>query len=65
MSVGTQGAHTMWWRDQRWAHATLWCGRLLALLRLPFGLRLHFRKIGTSAFVLSNSENISSSKNLE
>jgi hypothetical protein len=25
------------------AHATLWCGRLLVLLRLSFGLRLHVR----------------------
>jgi hypothetical protein len=42
-----------------WAHATTWCGRLLALLRLSFGLRHNVRKIGTSAFVSSNSENIS------
>jgi hypothetical protein len=60
MSVGARGAHTMWWCSQRWAHATLWCGRLSALLRLPFGLRVRDREIGTSGFVLSNSENISS-----
>jgi hypothetical protein len=64
-SVGTRGAHTMQWRGKRGACATLWCGWLLAGLRLPFGLRLHVSKIGTSAFVLSNSENISFSKNLE
>jgi hypothetical protein len=39
--------------------ATRWCGCLLALLRLCFGLRLVLEKIGTSGFVLSNSENIS------
>jgi hypothetical protein len=65
MSEGTRGAHTMWWHGQRWARATLWCGRLPALLCLPFGLRLRVNKIGTSAFVSSNSENISFSKNLE
>jgi hypothetical protein len=65
MSEGTRGAHTMRWRGQRWACATLWCGRLPALLRLPFGLRVRVSKIETSAFVSSNSENISFSKNLE
>jgi hypothetical protein len=35
------------------------CGRPLAPLRLCFGLRLVSGKIGTLAFVLSNSENIS------
>jgi hypothetical protein len=39
--------------------ATRWCGHLGALLRLSFGLRLRVSKIGTSAFVLSNSQNIS------
>jgi hypothetical protein len=58
-SVGAQGAHTMWWRNQRGAHTTLWCGWLLA------GPCLRVSKIGTSAFVSSNSENISFSKNLE
>jgi hypothetical protein len=41
------------------ARATLWCGCLLAPLSLCFGLRLMSGKIGTSAFVSSNSENIS------
>jgi hypothetical protein len=62
--VGDQGAHTMGRRDQG-AHATTRCGRLVALLRLPFGLRERVRKIGTLAFVSSNSENISFSNNLE
>jgi hypothetical protein len=38
---------------------TLWCGRLPALLRLCFGLRLRVSKIGTLAFISSNSDNIS------
>jgi hypothetical protein len=63
-SVGTRGAHTIGQRGQV-ASATTRCGRLVALLRLPFGLREHVRKIGTLAFVLSNSENISFSNNLE
>jgi hypothetical protein len=50
---------TTWWRGQGLARATLWCGCPLAPLRLCFGLRLVLRKIGTSAFVSSNSENIS------
>jgi hypothetical protein len=41
------------------ARATLWCGCPLALLRPCFGLRLVSGKIGTLAFVSSNSENIS------
>jgi hypothetical protein len=57
-SVGARGAHTMWWRDQRWACATLWCGCFPDHLHLLFGLRLHVRKIGTSGFISSNSENI-------
>jgi hypothetical protein len=36
-----------------------WRGRLLAPLCLSFGLRHASEKIGTLAFVLSNSENIS------
>jgi hypothetical protein len=48
-----------WWRGQAVARATLWCGCPLAPLRLYFGLRVVYEKIGTSAFVLSNSENIS------
>jgi hypothetical protein len=58
MSLGARGAHTIWWNDQRWDRATPWCGRLLALLRILFGLCVHDRKIGTSGFVSSNSENI-------
>jgi hypothetical protein len=58
MSEGVRGAHTMWWGDQRWACAILWCGHLPAHLRLPFGLRLRDSKIGTLGFVSSNSENI-------
>jgi hypothetical protein len=56
-------------RWARWPHhlvararvgrATLWCGRLLASLRLCFGLRLLLGKIGTLVFVSSNPENIS------
>jgi hypothetical protein len=62
---GRPRAHTMWWRGQRWARVTLWCGPLSALLRLPFGLYLHVSKIGTLAFVSSDCENISFGKNLE
>jgi hypothetical protein len=57
-SVDARGAHTMGRRSQG-GRATTRCGRLVALLRLPFGLRERVRKIGTLAFVLSNSENIS------
>ena len=39
--------------------ATTWCGCHLGPLRVSFGLRVHDRKIGPSAFVSSNSENIS------
>jgi hypothetical protein len=39
--------------------ATIWCDWPLAPLRLCFGLRLISEKIGTSAFVSSDSENIS------
>jgi hypothetical protein len=58
MSEGTRGAHQVVARpgvDPR--HQVVW--RLLALLRLCFGLRLMPGKIGTSGFILSNSENIS------
>jgi hypothetical protein len=41
------------------AHATLWCAWPLVPLHLFFGLHLVSRIIGTSAFVSSNSENIS------
>jgi hypothetical protein len=43
MSEGGRGAHTTWWRSQEVTRATLWCGRLLALLRLSFGLCLRVR----------------------
>jgi hypothetical protein len=59
MSEGTQGPHTTGWCGQGCTHATRWCGHLLALHRLCFGLRLVSKKIGTSGFVSSNSENIS------
>jgi hypothetical protein len=59
MSEGTRVAHTTWWRGQGCTRATRWCGHLVALLRLCFGLRLVSGKIGTSGFVSSNSENIS------
>jgi hypothetical protein len=59
MSKGGQGAHTIPWRGQRGGHATRWCGCLLALLCLCFGLCLMSGKIGTLGFISSNSENIS------
>jgi hypothetical protein len=59
MSEGTRGAHTRWWRGQGCTRATRWCGHLLALLRLWFGLHQVSGKIGTLGFVLFNSENIS------
>jgi hypothetical protein len=54
----TRGPHHSW-RGLGLAHAMAWCGHPLALLRLYFGLYLVSGKIGTSAFVSSNSENIS------
>jgi hypothetical protein len=51
--------HTSARRGQGVARAVPWCGRLLAPLRLCFGLRDASRKIGILAFVSSNSENIS------
>jgi hypothetical protein len=47
------------WHRPGAGRATLWCGWPLAPLRLCFGLRLVLEKIGTLAFVSSNSENIS------
>jgi hypothetical protein len=58
-SGGGPGGLTPWWRGPRLGHAALGCGQVLALLRLIFGLRLVSGKIGGSAFVSSNSENIS------
>jgi hypothetical protein len=54
MSDGGRGAHTTGRCSLGVAHATLWCARLLAL-RLSFGPRLLDSKIGTLAFVSSNS----------
>jgi hypothetical protein len=48
-----------WWRGQGLGRATLWCGEPPAPLRLIFGLHDASGKIGGSAFVSSNSENIS------
>jgi hypothetical protein len=59
MSDGAWGAHTTGRRGQGVGRATPWCGCLLALLRLSFGIRLRISKIGISAFVSSNSKNIS------
>jgi hypothetical protein len=58
-SEGGPGAHTIARRGQGVARAMAWCGCPLAPLHLCFGLHLMSGKIGTSAFVLSNSENIS------
>jgi hypothetical protein len=58
-SGGGPVGHTTWWREQEVGRATLWCACLLAPLRLCFGLRFVSGKIGTLAFVSSNSENIS------
>jgi hypothetical protein len=54
-----QGLHTIGWHAQGSTCATPLCGGSLAPLRLSFGLRHTLGKIGTLAFVLSNSENIS------
>jgi hypothetical protein len=58
-SGGGPGGPTTWWRELGAGRATLWCGWPLAPLRLCFRLCLVSGKIGTSAFVSSNSENIS------
>jgi hypothetical protein len=58
MSKGGPGGLTMWWHGQGLGRTTLWCGWPLAPLRLIFGLREVLVKIGGSAFVSSNSENI-------
>jgi hypothetical protein len=64
-SVDARGAHTIGWRGQGLGRTTTRCGRLIACFWLSFELRLRVSKIGTSAFVSSNSENISFGKNLE
>jgi hypothetical protein len=53
------GGPTTWWHGPGAGRATLWFGWPLAPLRLCFALRLVSGKIGTLAFILSNSENIS------
>jgi hypothetical protein len=53
------GGLTTWWRGQGLGRATLWCGWPMAPLCLIFDLREALVKIGGSAFVSSNSENIS------
>jgi hypothetical protein len=58
MSGGGPGVHTIAQRGQGVARAMAWCGCPLGLLRLCFGLHLVSGKIGNSAFVSSNSENI-------
>jgi hypothetical protein len=63
--VDAQGAHTMGRCSQGVGRATTRSGCFVARLRLPIGLRFCVNKIGTSAFVSSNSENISFGKNLE
>jgi hypothetical protein len=55
---GGPGGLTTWWHGQGLGRATPWCGLPLAPLRLLFGLREALVKIGGSAFVSSNSENI-------
>jgi hypothetical protein len=54
-----QGHHTIGPCGPRIGRAALGCGQPLAPLRLIFGLRDASGKIGGSAFVSSNSENIS------
>jgi hypothetical protein len=59
VSGGGPSGPTTWWRGPGDDRATLWCGWPLVPLRLCFGLRLVSGKIGTLAFISSNSENIS------
>jgi hypothetical protein len=56
---GGPGGHTPWWHGLGVARATTRSGRPLVRLLLSFGLRLRVRYLETSAFVSSNSENIS------
>jgi hypothetical protein len=58
-SGGGPGRLTPWWHGPGLGHAALGCGRVLAPLRLIFGLHDASGKIGDSAFVSSNSKNIS------
>jgi hypothetical protein len=57
-SGGGPGGLTMGGRGQGLGRAPLWCGQPLAPLRVIFGLREASVKIGGSAFVSSNFENI-------
>jgi hypothetical protein len=59
LSRSGPGGLTMGGCDQGQGRAPLWCGWPLAPLRLIFGLREASVKIGGSAFVSSNYENIS------
>jgi hypothetical protein len=56
---GGPGWLTPWWRGLGVGRATLGCGRLLAPLRLIFGLCEASIKIEGWTFVSSNSKNIS------
>jgi hypothetical protein len=58
-SGGGPGGLTMGERGQGLGRAPLWCGQPLAPVCIIFGLREASVKIAGSAFVLSNSENIS------
>jgi hypothetical protein len=58
-SRGGPGGPTTWWRGPGASHAALWCDWPLAPLHLCFRLCLVSGKIGTLAFISSNSENIS------
>jgi hypothetical protein len=58
-SEGDQGAHTIGWCAPVVTRATLGCGQPLPPSGSLLVFVLHPRKIGVSAFVSSNSENIS------
>jgi hypothetical protein len=62
--VDAQGAHTMERHGQGVGRTTTRCGRLVSHFRLSFGLHIRVSKIGTLAFVWSNSKNISLVKTL-
>jgi hypothetical protein len=59
MSEGGPASLTPWWHGPGVGRTTLGCVRLLAPLRLIFGLREASVKIEGLAFVSSNFENIS------
>jgi hypothetical protein len=58
-SGGGLGGLTPWWHGEGLGHATLGCGWPMDPLHLIFGLHEASVKIGGSALVSSNSENIS------